>query len=121
MWRELTYSQAIIVNRDAIRLTLYDERYIAEYENEVNTLEEFMVAAHFRYGYDIVIVDACHHKREYRDRWHRIAKENGWEIRFRVVDTPAEECLRRAREKGDDYIIPVIEKQAGEADFWEEL
>jgi predicted kinase len=121
MWRELAYSQAVVVNRDTIRRALYDERYIAEREEEVNAIEEIMVTAHFLYGYNIVIVDACHHKREYRKRWQKIAEENGWEIRFRIVNTPIEECLRRACEKGDDYIIPVIEKQAGEADFWEEL
>jgi predicted kinase len=116
IWHKLTdlCFEAAIVNRDAIRLAHYGKRYIAEREQEINAIEEAMVKAHFLYGYEIVIVDACHHTKERRERWRKIAEDNGWNIRFEVMDTPVEECIRRAEAKEDNYIIPVIQKQAAE-------
>lgn len=119
--RELHYTTVTIINRDTLRLALYNGRYDPGREQEINQLEELYVKAAFLYGYQFIIIDACHHTKSSRWRWAEICQRAGWELIFRVLDTPVEECLRRAEAKGDDYIVEVIKQQAEEADFWEGL
>jgi predicted kinase len=103
-----------VVCRDGIHLELHGERYDPAYNDRVSQVEILRTRWLFTNGYDVVIIDACHHKRKYRDRWREICKARGWELRLKIFDTPVEECLRRAEAKGDDYIIPIIKKQAAE-------
>lgn len=102
------------VNRDTIHVDLHGKRYNPAYNDEVSRIEVKRTERHFDNGYNIVIIDACHHKRKYRNRWREICAEHGWELQFKIFDTPVEECIQRALAKGDFEIIPVIEKQASE-------
>jgi predicted kinase len=103
-----------IICRDDIHRSIHGKRYDSYYNNEVSQREVEEVVWHFCHGVDAAIISACHHKRKYRDRWYRICAQYGWELQFKIFDTPVEECIRRAEAKGDDYIIPVILKQAAE-------
>lgn len=108
-----------IVCRDDIHRDLHGERYDSAYDEKVSSEEiakvEWLIDAEF----EVVIIDACHYKRKYRDRWRKICNEYGWKLEFKIFDTPVKECIRRAEAKGDDVIIPIIKEQAAEADFWE--
>jgi Ca2+-binding EF-hand superfamily protein len=61
-----------------------------------------------------VILDATNTTKARRDEW----KSNDWQTRFKVFDTKAEECIRRAKLQNnaagqpliDEEIIPVIER-----------
>lgn len=97
-----------IVSPDAIRLALHGQRFIAEAEPYVWAIAKTMVRALFLAGHKIVILDATNGTRKRRDEWQ--SKE--WKTYFKVIDTPANVCLDRARAEGDEYIMPVIERMA---------
>lgn len=102
------------VNRDTIHKDLHGKRYDPAYDAEVSRIEVEHTEYYFDRGYNIVIIDACHHKKKYRDRWQGICAGHGWDLRFKVFDISVVECLRRAMSKDDFEIIPVIKKQAAE-------
>jgi predicted kinase len=103
-----------IVCRDDIRRDLYGGRYDPTREADVSLEEVRRIGQLVRDGVDFILVPNCHHKRKDRDRLRNICRRYRCELMFEIIDTPVEECLRRAEAKGDDYIIPVIKKQAAE-------
>ena len=97
-----------IVNRDAIRLALHGEQYLAAAEGMVSVLEMNMVKALFLAGHDNVIVDATHTTRKRRDYW----KSDEWDTTLRVINTPKDVCIARAQATDKVNLIPVIERMA---------
>lgn len=104
---------APIVSPDEIRFALHGERFNPEREPEVWNIARVMVDALFRAGHHIVIVDATNNTEKRRDAW--IAP--GRQIVCEYVDTPAAECIRRARIECDETIVPVIQRMDAEADW----
>jgi predicted kinase len=98
-----------IVCPDQVRLALHGERYLPLAEPMVWTIATLMVRSLFGAGHERVILDACNNTRARREPW---SKE--FDARFGVVDTPAELCLERALEQGDQYIVPIIGRMASE-------
>lgn len=111
-----------IVCPDAIRLALHGERFLKTAEPMVWTIAACMVRASFLAGHEVVIFDATNTTRTRRDsllKWSEISgKENLYRVRFKVIDTSCDECILRAKEDGDEEIIPVIRSMA---DKWEPL
>ncbi len=101
-----------IVNPDAIRLALHGQRFSAQAEPFVWAIAKTMVHSLFIAGCPVVILDATIGTRKRRAEW----KSKDWKTCFQIIDTPKDECLRRA--EGDDEIRPVIERMAAE---WEPL
>lgn len=97
-----------IVNPDSIRLALHGERFIGQAEPWIWVIAKTMVEALFLAGHNIVIVDGTHVTKKRRDFW----ESDKWERIFHYVPTSAEECIKRAKDMNDDYIIPVIERMA---------
>jgi predicted kinase len=97
-----------VVRPDAIRLALHGARFNDMAEPFVWAIAAVMVRALFLAGHDNVVMDACNHTRKRRDIW----KDPAWRRSFILIDTPKEECLRRANADGDDRIAPVIERMA---------
>ena len=102
-----------IVNRDSIRLALHGQRYVQIAEPMVKAISGIMVNALFIAGHKTVIVDETNMRRSTRDFWASLNPDA--RIEFWYVDTPKEECLRRAQFMNDEIIQPVIERMA--ADF----
>lgn len=102
-----------IVNRDAIRLALHGEQYLAAAEDMVSVLEMNMVKALFLAGHDNVIVDATHVSQKRRDRWI----SDKWLVVLKVLTTPKEVCIARAQESNNLVLVPVIERMAGNWDI----
>ena len=73
-----------------------------------------MVMALFEAGHSDVILDACNHNHERRRIWY----SDIWVCDYHVVNTPKEECIRRAKELNQDYLVNVIERMDAN---WEEL
>lgn len=97
-----------VVSPDAIRLAIHGQRFNAPAEPFVWLVAKTMVRALFLAGHSMVIVDATNTTRKRRDDWQ--AAE--WETRFKVISTPKEICIERALAKGDNEIIPIIERMA---------
>lgn len=98
--------RAPIVSPDAIRLAIYGQRFWAPGEKMVWTQSWYMVQSLFLAGHKTVIVDATNTTIERRDSW----RSSKWDMLFKVIETPCETCIMRAKDLGDDEIIPIIEK-----------
>jgi len=103
-----------IVNPDSIRLALHGQRYVQAAEDFVWAIAKVMVKSLFLAGHNEVIIDATNNTRKRRDFWR--SKE--WMTVFIHINTPKEECIRRAKLTDDYDIIPVIERMA---DYFEPL
>jgi predicted kinase len=111
----LMSNSTAVVSPDAIRGALHGQRYRAESEDMVWATARAMVRALFGAGHQVVVVDATHVSRKRREEWYR-GFRGDVRVFVRTIWTPAEECLRRAQEAGDEEILPVIERMDGE---WE--
>jgi predicted kinase len=92
-----------VVNPDSFRLAIHGKRYLASAELHVwasvfTAIDGLLLAG------NNVIVDATNTNRV--RRWPLV--ERG--VQFIVVNTPKEECLRRAVAVHDDEIIPIIRR-----------
>jgi len=95
-----------IVNPDSIRLALHGQPFIGLAEGFVWAIAKVMVRALFISGHTTVILDATNTNRKRRDEW----KSKSWVRKYQVLNTTAEECVRRAKDGGKEYLVPVIEK-----------
>lgn len=105
---------AAIVSPDAIRVALTGTRFFAPIEPLVWAIAKLMIRVLFLTGYDTVCIDICAGTRKRRAEW--MSRE--WETKFFLVETSAGVCIQRAKDSGDEVIVPVIEKMAME---WEPL
>lgn len=93
---------------DAIRVSLHGRKFIPEAEPMVWAIAQYMVRALFLSGHDTVTLDATNLTSKRRDAW--ITKD--WNIAYLYINTPKEVCMQRAKDNGDEDIIPIIEKMA---------
>ena len=101
-----------IVNRDSIRMALYDQPYILELENIVSFIEDKMVESLFIAGHNEIIIDATHLKQKYIDKW-----QNQYNVKLVYFSTSINECKRRAIENKKEYLIDVIDRMVEECDL----
>jgi predicted kinase len=106
-----------IVNPDSIRLALHGQRFAAVAEPFVWAIAYLMVSALFLAGHVRVIVDATNVSQKRRDEWFKRFHTPDTDVEVHVIDTPPAECIRRAGELTDPYIVPVIERMAAEWDL----
>ena len=97
---------APIVSPDAIRIAMHGQEYYPNAEPLVWAHANLMVRSLFQVGYDYLIFDSCSVTHSRRSAW----KSRDWHTRFKVIDTPRDECLRRAELYPD--LIPVIERMS---------
>ncbi len=95
-----------IVNPDSIRLALHGQRYQSLAEPMVWAIAKIMVTALFVAGHETVIVDATNNSKKRRDFW----LNEMWKVKVKEINTPKDECIRRAILMDDAEIIPIIEK-----------
>lgn len=65
-----------------------------------------VVKAHFLAGHTKIIIDATGITKASRDSW----KSDLWNLRFKVFDVSAEDCIERAKKSNRIDLIPVIER-----------
>lgn len=106
------YSGAAIVNRDSIRLTAHGHVFRQEAEPLITFIEETMVKSLMVAGTASIIVDATNTIPVFRNKWRKIARDFNYDIRFHVMKTSVNECIRRAIESDREDLIPVIEKMS---------
>ena len=105
-----------VVNRDSIRLALYNQPYIQEMESFVSNIEEVMVKSLFNAGHKIIIIDATHLKQKYIDYWN-----NKYNVFIKYFFTKIEICKERAINTNKEYLISVIDRMINECDITEIL
>jgi len=72
-----------------------------------------MVRALFLAGHSVVILDSTCTTEARREPW----KTDEWETWWKIIPTPAVNCIERAVVDGDIEIIPVIERMAAKLEF----
>lgn len=102
-----------IVCPDAIRLALHGQRFVEELDPKVWEMAYIMARALFLAGHDEVTVDATNTTKKRRLPWIEKFKDIA-EIRCNWIDTPKDECLKRAVETDRMDLIPVIEKMSAQ-------
>lgn len=103
-------TRAPTVCPDAVRRALHGERYVPRAEGMVWAVTKIAVRALFLAGHGTVILDATNTTRARRDEWRSDGEP--WVTAIHYVDTPADECRRRAMAAADDDILPVIDRMA---------
>lgn len=96
-----------VVCPDLVRRAIHGERFNERAEPFVWATVYAMVDA-LLLAECLVVVDATNITEKRRAPWRVRGAV------FDFIDTPAEECIRRAREAGDEEIVPAIERQARE-------
>lgn len=84
---------APIVCPDEVRKAIHGEEYIQSAERFVWATVHIMVKALFLAGHNIVILDACNHRRDRRLEF----KNELWRRVFYITDTPMNICIERAK------------------------
>ena len=97
-----------IVCPDAIRVAIHGARFIPSAEGLVWAIAKIMVHSLFLSGHDVVVLDATNTTKDRRDEWVSSKYTTQWNH----INTPKEECISRAKNAGDEVIIPIIEKMA---------
>lgn len=104
-----------IVNPDSIRLAMHGQRFCAKAEPFVWATAFIMTESLFLAGHDVVILDATNTNEERRNEWSRRFPEEEYEIiPVKFIDVTKEVCIERAKASGQEDLIPVIERMAGE-------
>lgn len=96
----------VIVCSDDIRKALHGNRYSAYAETMVFAIKHIMIRSLLSRGFT-VLVDGTHTSEISITRLLEI-DPNAEAI---LIKTPKEECIKRAKDLGQDYLIPVIERQ----------
>lgn len=95
----------VIVSSDDIRFALHGKRYEPLAETMVFAIKHIMTRAHLNRGND-VIVDGTHSTRLSIQRLLEIDR-----LAVAVtIETPADECIRRAIATNQEDLIPVISR-----------
>lgn len=114
-WARQQIDRAAIVCPDEIRSALHGQHYIKSAEPMVWATARLMVAALFGSGHQTVILDACNHTDAYQKVW----EDDRWTVELQPFMVPVQECRYRAKESGQDYLIPVIDRMYKEIHFKE--
>lgn len=104
-----------IVNPDSIRLALHGMRFVPAAEDFVWAITYLMVRALILAGHEKVIVDATNITSKRRQPYYYKFKD--CIIDCHEMGTSKEECIKRAKDLGDEEIIPVIERMAADYDY----
>lgn len=110
-----TIKGGVIVSKDSIRLALHGQPFVEELESTVHTIYKHMVSALLYSGHRVIILDECfltaRSVQEVRSMWPDA------EVVEHLVPTTVDECVRRARACGQEYLVPVIESMAQSAEW----
>jgi predicted kinase len=100
-----------IVCPDDVRLALSGNEFHFPAEKFVWATVDLMARSLLIRGQKI-IVDATNKTKWERNQWVKLAKEFDASYMFLVEDTPADECIKRARADNREEMVEVIENMA---------
>lgn len=102
----------VIVCPDDIRKVLGCFPYDRDREPEVWAAVKLMVEALITSGHKRIILDATSINRKTRAQWLDLAADYGFDCGCWLIPTGVEECIKRAVENDQDYLLPVIDRMA---------
>lgn len=104
---------APIVSRDSIRLAIHGKPFIQEYEHAVTQAVELMIRSLVFAGHRAIILDECNInlKKSIGSILSIFDKieDISCDVIEILVDTSVEECIERAIECDQAYLVPVIQ------------
>ena len=104
---------APVASKDAIRLALHGERYLAEREEEVQELSIILLKSLILAGHDKIIIDGCHvDLKRSMDSYRSFLNDYDLQFTVHTQCTTAEECNRRAVLTKQEDLIPVIDSMS---------
>lgn len=105
----------VVVCADWIRLAMHGQVFAQEAEGLVHELKMLMIRTYMNNGYD-VLIDGTHTQEKSVKELLRIDKN----AIFYLVDTPIEECQKRAIATKQEYLITkgVIERMDIQLKLW---
>jgi predicted kinase len=106
-----------VVNPDSIRLALHGQPFIKEAESMVWLIAKYMVRSLFLAGHSVVVLDATNTLERNRNEW----RSSDWQLEFYCVKTDREECIARAKDNRQEYLIPVIERMDRQMEWPKEI
>lgn len=112
-WCKLNRGQRVVISADDIRKLVYGQRFFGGGEALMWAIRGIMLENIMQQRVDIII-DETNTTAARRKPLIELAKKRWYWIEFIHIDTPAEVCIERAKAEGDDRIIPVIERMAGQ-------
>ncbi len=93
----------VFICADEIRLCYHGQRFLAQEEKKVHEYCDIMIKTLFRTGFYCIIDETNSTIKSVR-KWLRLDPT----AEYFFVDTPIEECLRRAKEsKTEDLFLPI--------------
>lgn len=102
-----------VVNPDSIRLALHGQAFYAPAEAFVWATAHLMVAALFRAGHKVVVLDATNISRRRRQEW----RSADWSCGYVCFMTEKDECIRRAYANNQPELVPIIERMARDLEW----
>ena len=102
-----------IVSADQLRYLVYGQRFWGPGEDTMWAIRKIVLKMLMEQGIDNVI-DETNTTVSRRKPIVDLAREYGYFVEAVVIDTPKETCIERARADGDDSLIPIIERMAGQ-------
>lgn len=101
----------VVICPDEIRWALYGQDYFQAGEPFVWANAELMARSLLRNEH-MVLIDATNSTAKRRRQWVSLAQEFDMDLCAYVLNTPAEECIRRANRNNKLYMKWVIERMA---------
>lgn len=110
-WQNMGNSR-VVVNADSIRLALSGDRWNYLTEPFVHAIKNTMIRTLLNQGYK-VLVDGTHTTIKSISELFDIDNN----ARYYIINTPKEECIRRAIESKQSDLIPVIERMSNQLEL----
>ena len=102
-----------IISADQLRYIVYGQRFWGPGEDMMWTVRKIALKMLMEQGIDIMI-DETNTTASRRKPIIDLAKEYGYYVEAVVIETPKDICIERAKAEGDDNLISVIERMAGQ-------
>jgi predicted kinase len=99
-----------VVNPDSIRLVIHGKAFDQAYERQVWEVAHIMVKSLFLAGHKTVILDATNVTHKRRSEWF----DDTYDVKYKIFNTPKDECIKRAISSKTEYLIPVIERMSNQ-------
>ena len=102
----------VVVSADKTRLLFYGQRFYRDGEAMMWAVNDMFFKLLIEQGVDIII-DETNVMADRRAHYISQAKKHGYNVNCVWIQTPAEECKRRAAITGQNDVIHVIDRMAG--------
>lgn len=100
----------VIVSADSLRQLIYGQRFYSQGEPMMWAVRKLMLEYLMKQGLDIII-DETNITKSSRAEIIKLAKKYGYDnIIGKVVFTPKDKCIERAKDTNQEDLIPIIEK-----------